>query len=58
MLTLQQVAVLVPHLRAHPNGARWLAAVVLGIRQGEALGLAWDDVDHTVRMTGSTPPEN
>lgn len=45
VLTLQQVAVLVPHLRAHPNGARWLAAIVLGIRQGEALGLAWDDVD-------------
>lgn len=44
VLSLQQVATLLPHLRAHPNGARWIAAVVLGIRQGEALGLAWEDV--------------
>lgn len=25
--------------------ARWMLAVMLGLRQGEALGLAWDDVD-------------
>lgn len=43
-LTLPQVAILLPHILEHPNAARWAAAVVLGIRQGEALGLAWDDV--------------
>ena len=43
-LTLDQVKQVMPHLVAHPNAARWLAALVLGIRQGEALGLAWADV--------------
>lgn len=43
-LTLPQVAILLPHILEHRNAARWAAAVVLGIRQGEALGLAWDDV--------------
>ena len=43
-LTLDQVAQLLPHVLAHRNAARWAAAVVLGLRQGEALGLAWDDV--------------
>jgi integrase len=28
-----------------PDGARWLVALALGLRQGEALGLAWDKVD-------------
>lgn len=28
-----------------PNGARWSVALALGLRQGEALGLLWDDVD-------------
>jgi len=27
------------------NGARWPLALALGLRQGEALGLTWDDVD-------------
>jgi integrase len=27
------------------NGARWSVALSLGLRQGEALGLLWDDVD-------------
>lgn len=27
------------------NAARWSVALALGLRQGEALGLAWDDVD-------------
>lgn len=29
------------------NGARWAVALALGLRQGEALGLQWDDVDLT-----------
>lgn len=28
-----------------PNEARWMAAVLLGARQGECLGLTWDRVD-------------
>lgn len=28
-----------------PNGARWAAALALGLRQGEVLGLRWCDVD-------------
>ncbi|WP_422758261.1 tyrosine-type recombinase/integrase [Paenarthrobacter sp. C1] len=28
-----------------PGGARWLIALALGLRQGEALGLAWDKID-------------
>jgi integrase len=27
------------------NGARWLLAIGLGLRQGEALGLCWEDID-------------
>ena len=27
------------------NGARWLFALGLGLRQGEALGLCWEDID-------------
>jgi integrase len=27
------------------NGARWVIALALGLRQGEALGLKWSDVD-------------
>ena len=27
------------------NGARWVVALALGLRQGEALGLKWSDVD-------------
>jgi integrase len=27
------------------NGARWAVALALGLRQGEALGLRWEDVD-------------
>src|SRR5579875_229531 len=28
-----------------PNAARWSVALALGLRQGEALGLRWEDVD-------------
>lgn len=28
-----------------PNPARWTVALALGLRQGEALGLRWEDVD-------------
>lgn len=28
-----------------PQGSRWVAALLNGVRQGEALGLTWDNVD-------------
>jgi integrase len=31
--------------RGRRNGARWPVALSLGLRQGEALGLCWEDVD-------------
>ena len=31
--------------REHRNAARWTVAFTLGLRQGEALGLRWADVD-------------
>lgn len=43
-LSLDEVKQLAPHLAKHPNRARWLAALVLGLRQGEALALSWADV--------------
>ncbi|MFG1998313.1 site-specific integrase [Spirillospora sp. NPDC048911] len=32
------------------NGVRWVFALALGLRQGEALGLKWEDVDLTTSM--------
>ena len=32
-------------LRCDRNGVRWVLALVLSLRQGEALGLKWDDID-------------
>ena len=32
-------------LAGREDRARWYAALLLGLRQGEALGLAWEDVD-------------
>ena len=39
-----------------PMAARWTVAVGLGLRQGEALGLHWKDIDlekNTLRVTGA-----
>ena len=41
-----------------PNGARWAIALALGLRQGEATGLRWDDVDletRSLRIRGTRP---
>ncbi|GAA3961924.1 site-specific integrase [Actinomadura viridis] len=32
------------------NGARWVVALALGLRQGEALGLKWEDVNFETGM--------
>ena len=41
-----------------PNGARWAIALALGLRQGEAVGLRWADVDlasRSLRIRGTRP---
>ena len=43
--TLQEVQLVLAAARERRNGARWAIALALGLRQGEALALRWDDVD-------------
>lgn len=43
--TAEEVRRLLDTSRTQRNGARWALALALGLRQGEALGLTWDDVD-------------
>jgi integrase len=42
--TVDEVQQLFFAAQREPNGARWVFALALGLRQGEALGLQWDDV--------------
>jgi integrase len=42
---LAEVAKIVTTLAATRNGVRWLIGMLLGMRQGEVLGLWWDDID-------------
>lgn len=44
-LTLPEARRVLAVLATRPDRARWYAALLLGMRQGEALGLAWDDID-------------
>ena len=44
-LSHQDATRLVAVANEQPGGARWSVALALGLRQGEALGLSWDDVD-------------
>ena len=43
--TVDEVQQLFVAAQREPNGARWVFALALGLRQGEALGLQWGDVD-------------
>lgn len=45
VLTKAQAQSVVDIARRHRNAARWTVAFSLGLRQGEALGLRWEDVD-------------
>ncbi|WP_406437627.1 site-specific integrase [Streptomyces sp. NBC_00631] len=42
--TLEEIQRLLLEAGKHRNHARWVIALALGLRQGEALGLKWDDV--------------
>ena len=44
-LSLEQAKQVIASLDNDPMAARWLAALLLGLRQGEALGLKWEDID-------------
>lgn len=45
--TVAEVQQLLATARHRRNGARWAIALALGLRQGEALGLRWSDIDLT-----------
>lgn len=44
-LTLAQAHAVFACLEGDPLASRWLVALLQGLRQGEALGLRWEDVD-------------
>ena len=46
-LTVEEVRRLLTTAARSRNSARWAVALALGLRQGEALGLKWADVDLT-----------
>jgi integrase len=48
-LTLDEVRRVLFTAGRHRNRARWAVALALGLRQGEALGLQWSDVDLDAR---------
>jgi len=43
--SIQEVQRLLKAAEQHRNSARWAVALALGLRQGEALALKWQDVD-------------
>jgi len=71
-LSLEQAKQVLASLDGDPLAARWIAAILLGMRQGECLGLKWDDIDlelgvikvrrELLRITGKglveTPPKS
>lgn len=44
-LTVEEAVQLLRHVNDDPFGSRWAAALLLGARQGEVLGLEWDRVN-------------
>lgn len=44
-MTLPEARAVLAAARGQRNEARWSIALALGLRQGEALGLTWDNVD-------------
>lgn len=49
-LTLAEALTVLHHLEGDDRGPRWIVALLTGLRQGEALGLSWQDVDLEHRM--------
>jgi integrase len=44
-LTLAEARAVIEYAMKRRNGTRWSIALALGLRQGEALGIRWQDVD-------------
>ncbi|MFT4081145.1 MAG: tyrosine-type recombinase/integrase [Nocardioides sp.] len=44
-MTVEQALAILPHAGELHHGSRFLAALLQGMRQGESLGLTWDEVD-------------
>lgn len=44
-LTAPQAQIVLAEAATRPYGVRWWLALLLGMRQGEVLGLTWDDLD-------------
>lgn len=44
-LTLDEAQRIIEAAQGERNAARWSVGIALGLRQGEALGLLWDDID-------------
>ena len=42
---VEEIQRLLQVVSSRRNGARWVVALALGLRQGEALGLKWSDID-------------
>jgi integrase len=49
--TIEEMAALLDAARGRRNAARWSVGLALGLRQGEVLGLTWDDL----RLDGQSP---
>ena len=44
-----EVRAMLAHALTMGDGARWVLNLMLGLRQGEALGLVWDDIDFATK---------
>lgn len=44
-IPLEDALPLVEHIASRPDGARWVAALLQGMRPGECMGLTWDAID-------------
>jgi integrase len=56
--TLAEVQAIIVAAKERRNSARWVVALALGMRQGEVLGLRWQDVDldtNTLRARKNRP---
>ena len=57
-LTADECRAILQASRGRLNGARWSVALSLGLRQGEALGLMWDDVYLDAAGCGCVEPSS
>ncbi len=44
-LSIEQATAILAQAATEPDGSRWVAALLQGMRQGECLGLTWDMID-------------